>query len=359
MKEEKVYLTLQNGQVFEGKRFGARGDVLGELVFTTGMTGYIETLTDPSYYGQIVIQTFPLIGNYGMIPADRESKRPFLTGYIVREFCEQPSNFRCEGTVEDYLKENGIVGVYGIDTRELTKTVREAGVMNAVISSKPCADFEQIEKFSIRDAVMQCTCKERIDYKADGSKRKVVLWDFGAKENIVRELVKRGCDVIRVPAGYTAEEILALAPDGVMLTNGPGDPAENTGIIENIKRLAGKLPVFGICLGHQLFALAMGGKTKKMKYGHRGANQPVKELKTGTVYISSQNHGYEVLADSIKNVGRLSFVNANDNTCEGVEYPDLNAFTVQFHPEACAGPLDARDLFDRFMNMMDGGKKNA
>ncbi len=359
MKEEKVYLTLQNGQVFEGKRFGARGDVLGELVFTTGMTGYIETLTDPSYYGQIVIQTFPLIGNYGMIPADRESKRPYLIGYIVREFCEQPSNFRCEGTVEDYLKENGIVGVYGIDTRELTKTVREAGVMNAVISSKPCADFEQIEKFSIRDAVMQCTCKERIDYKADGSKRKVVLWDFGAKENIVRELVKRGCDVIRVPAGYTAEEILALAPDGVMLTNGPGDPAENTGIIENIKRLAGKLPVFGICLGHQLFALAMGGKTKKMKYGHRGANQPVKELKTGTVYISSQNHGYEVLADSIKNVGRLSFVNANDNTCEGVEYPDLNAFTVQFHPEACAGPLDARDLFDRFMNMMDGGKKNA
>ena len=263
MKEEKVYLTLQNGQVFEGKRFGARGDVLGELVFTTGMTGYIETLTDPSYYGQIVIQTFPLIGNYGMIPADRESKRPYLIGYIVREFCEQPSNFRCEGTVEDYLKENGIVGVYGIDTRELTKTVREAGVMNAVISSKPCADFEQIEKFSIRDAVMQCTCKERIDYKADGSKRKVVLWDFGAKENIVRELVKRGCDVIRVPAGYTAEEILALAPDGVMLTNGPGDPAENTGIIENIKRLAGKLPVFGICLGHQLFALAMGGKTKK------------------------------------------------------------------------------------------------
>ncbi len=359
MKEEKVYLTLQNGQVFEGKRFGARGDVLGELVFTTGMTGYIETLTDPSYYGQIVIQTFPLIGNYGMIPADRESKRPYLTGYIVREFCEQPSNFRCEGTVEDYLKENGIVGVYGIDTRELTKTVREAGVMNAVISSKPCADFEQIEKFSIRDAVMQCTCKERIDYKADDSKRKVVLWDFGVKENIVRELVKRGCDVIRVPAGYTAEEILALAPDGVMLTNGPGDPAENTGIIENIKRLAGKLPVFGICLGHQLFALAMGGKTKKMKYGHRGANQPVKELKTGTVYISSQNHGYEVLADSIKNVGRLSFVNANDNTCEGVEYPDLNAFTVQFHPEACAGPLDARDLFDRFMNMMDGGKKNA
>ena len=359
MKEEKVYLTLQNGQVFEGKRFGARGDVLGELVFTTGMTGYIETLTGPSNSGQIVIQTFPLIGNYGMILSDRESKKPYLTAYIVREFCDKPSNFRCESTVEEYLKQNNIVGVYGVDTRELTKTVREAGVMNAVISSRPVSDVAAIGKFAIRDAVMNCTCSDRIDYKADKAKRKVALWDFGAKENIVRELVNRGCDVMRLPAWYTAEQILALKPDGVMLTNGPGDPAENTGIIENIRKLAGKLPIFGICLGHQLFALAMGGKTKKMKYGHRGANQPVKELKTGTVYISSQNHGYEVLADSIKGVGTLSFVNANDNTCEGVEYPELNAFTVQFHPEACAGPLDARDLFDKFMQMMDGGKKNA
>lgn len=359
MKEEKVYLTLQNGQVFEGKRFGAKGDVLGELVFTTGMTGYIETLTDPSYYGQIVIQTFPLIGNYGMILSDRESKKPYLSAYIVREYCKEPSNFRCEGTLEEYLIKNNIPGVYGIDTRELTKTVREAGVMNAVISTRPVADVAAIGKYVIRDAVKNCTCSKRIDYKAERAKRKVVLWDFGAKENIARELVKRGCNVVRVPSWYTAEEILALNPDGLMLTNGPGDPAENTEIIKNIARLAGKLPIFGICLGHQLFALAMGGKTKKMKYGHRGANQPVKELATGTVYISSQNHGYEVLADSIKNVGTLSFVNANDNTCEGVEYPELNAFTVQFHPEACAGPLDARDLFDRFMKMMDGGKKNA
>lgn len=359
MKEEKVYLTLQNGQVFEGKRFGAKGDVLGELVFTTGMTGYIETLTDPSYYGQIVIQTFPLIGNYGMILSDRESKKPYLSAYIVREYCKEPSNFRCEDTLEDYLIKNNIPGVYGIDTRELTKTVREAGVMNAVISTRPVADVAAIGKYVIRDAVKNCTCSKRIDYKAERAKRKVVLWDFGAKENIARELVKRGCNVVRVPSWYTAEEILALNPDGLMLTNGPGDPAENTEIIKNIAKLAGKLPIFGICLGHQLFALAMGGKTKKMKYGHRGANQPVKELATGTVYISSQNHGYEVLADSIKNVGTLSFVNANDNTCEGVEYPELNAFTVQFHPEACAGPLDARDLFDRFMKMMDGGKKNA
>lgn len=359
MKEEKVYLTLQNGQVFEGKRFGAKGDVLGELVFTTGMTGYIETLTDPSYYGQIVIQTFPLIGNYGMILSDRESKKPYLSAYIVREYCKEPSNFRCEDTLEEYLIKNNIPGVYGIDTRELTKTVREAGVMNAVISTRPVADVAAIGKYVIRDAVKNCTCSKRIDYKAERAKRKVVLWDFGAKENIARELVKRGCNVVRVPSWYTAEEILALNPDGLMLTNGPGDPAENTEIIKNIAKLAGKLPIFGICLGHQLFALAMGGKTKKMKYGHRGANQPVKELATGTVYISSQNHGYEVIADSIKNVGTLSFVNANDNTCEGVEYPELNAFTVQFHPEACAGPLDARDLFDRFMKMMDGGKKNA
>ena len=359
MNGEKVYLTLQNGKVYEGKRFGAKGDVLGELVFTTGMTGYIETLTDPSYYGQIVIQTFPLIGNYGMIHADTESAHPYLSGYIVREYCEHPSNFRCEGTIDAYLKEQNVVGIYGIDTRELTKTVREAGVMNAVISSKPLTDFSDVSSFVIRDAVKNCTCSDVRYYESENAQRTVVLWDFGAKENIARELVKRGNRVIRVPAQYTAEQILALDPDGVMLTNGPGDPAENTEIIENIHKIAGKLPVFGICLGHQLFALAMGGKTKKMKYGHRGANQPVKELKTGRVYITSQNHGYEVIADSIKDVGTLSFINANDNTCEGVEYPELNAFTVQFHPEACAGPLDARGLFDKFMAMMDGGKKNA
>ncbi len=359
MKEKKVYLTLQNGQVYEGKRFGADGDVLGELVFTTGMTGYIETLTDPSYYGQIVIQTFPLIGNYGMIRADAESRKPFLSGYIVREFCEQPSNFRCDGKLDAYLKECGIVGVYGIDTRQLTRIVRETGVMNAVISSSPQTDIVAISRYAVRNAVESVTCSEVVEY-GQGNRRKIVLWDFGSKENIARELVKRGCHVIRVPASYTAEQILALKPDGLMLTNGPGDPAENVGIIENIRKLAGKLPIFGICLGHQLFALAMGGKTKKMKYGHRGVNQPVKHLETGRVYISSQNHGYEVLSDSIAKVGKLSFVNANDNTCEGVDYDALNAFTVQFHPEACAGPLDASYLFDRFMNNISkGGTRHA
>ena len=359
MKEEKVYLTLQNGMVFTGKRFGATADITGELVFTTGMTGYIETLTDPSYYGQIVIQTYPLIGNYGMIGSDVESVKPRLSAYVVREYCEQPSNFRCQGTLDAYLKANNIPGVYGIDTRELTRIVRESGVMNATISSKPVPDLEALSRYAVRGGVEACTCTEMTVYECQGAARTVVLWDFGAKENIARELVKRGCKVLRVPAWYTAEQILALGADGLMLTNGPGDPAENTQIIANIRKLAGKLPIFGICLGHQLFALAMGGKTRKMKYGHRGANQPVKNLKTQTVYISSQNHGYEVISESIKDVGKLSFVNANDTTCEGVEYPELNAFTVQFHPEACGGPLDAMSLFDTFMAMMDGGKKNA
>ena len=357
MKEEKVYLTLQNGRVFEGKRFGARGDVIGELVFTTGMTGYVETLTDPSYYGQIVTQTFPLIGNYGVTP-DFESKKPWVSAYIVREKCDAPSNFRCEETLDRYLKDNGIIGVYGVDTRELTKIVRESGVMNAATTSKPVTDFSAIKSYVIRDAVKSVTCKQP-EYYGDPDGLKVVVWDFGAKDNIVRELVKRGCYCIKVPSTYTAEQILALNPRGLMLCNGPGDPAENVEIIENLKKLAGKLPIFGICLGHQLFALAMGGKTKKMKYGHRGANQPVKSLATGRVYISSQNHGYEVISSSLEGVGQLSYINANDNTCEGFDYPQLNAYTVQFHPEACGGPQDASFLFDKFIKNMTEGKYNA
>ena len=357
MKNGKAYLTLQNGKQFVGKRFGADGDVIGELVFTTGMTGYIETLTDPSYYGQIVTQTFPLIGNYGVIPPDCESKKPWVSAYVVREKCDEPSNFRCEKTLDTYLAENNIIGLYGIDTRELTKIVREAGVMNASITSKPLKNFDEVSSYVIKNAVDSVTCKE-VEYfgKPDGIK--VAVWDFGAKDNITRELVKRGCYCIKVPSFYTAEQIMQLNVDALMLTNGPGDPAENVGIIENLKKLAGKLPIFGICLGHQLFALAMGGKTKKMKYGHRGANQPVKNLETGRVYISSQNHGYEVLSSSLK-TGKLAYVNANDNTCEGVDYPELNAFTVQFHPEACGGPHDASFLFDKFIRNIKDGKYNA
>lgn len=304
------------------------------------MTGYIETLTDPSYFGQIVAQTFPLIGNYGVISEDFESKRPWVSAYIVREKCDFPSNFRCENTIDEYFAKNKIIGIYGVDTRELAKIVRETGVMNASISDQPFDNFEKLKSYSVKDAVKSVTSDKVVEF-GDSDGLKVVMYDFGAKENIARELVKRGCHVIKVPSYFTAEQALSYDPDGIMLTNGPGDPMENTEIIENIKKLAGKKPIFGICLGHQLFALAMGGKTRKMKYGHRGANQPVKNLETGRVYISSQNHGYEVISDSISGNGKLSFINANDNTCEGIDYDDLNAFTVQFHPEACGGPHDA------------------
>lgn len=357
MKNSKVYLTLENGRQFTGFSFGAQKEVVGELVFTTGMTGYIETLTDPSYYGQIVTQTFPLIGNYGMIEADMESKKPWVTAYIVREKCDKPSNFRCEGTIDDFLKKQGIPGIYGIDTRELTKIVREAGVMNAAITKKPLNDLSEVRSYVIKDAVKSVTCSE-IEYLGDPDGIKIAVWDFGAKCNIMRELAKRGCYCMKVPSYFTAEQILALEPQGLMLTNGPGDPSENAELISNIRKLAGKLPIFGICLGHQLFALAMGGKTKKMKYGHRGSNQPVKNLDTGRVYISSQNHGYEVISSSVEG-GKLSFVNANDGTCEGFEYPELNAYTVQFHPEACGGPMDASFLFDKFILNIKEGRYHA
>ena len=357
MKNSKVYLTLENGRQFTGFSFGAQKEVVGELVFTTGMTGYIETLTDPSYYGQIVTQTFPLIGNYGMIEADMESKKPWVTAYIVREKCDKPSNFRCEGTIDDFLKKQGIPGIYGIDTRELTKIVREAGVMNAAITKKPLNDLSDVRSYVIKDAVKSVTCSE-IEYLGDPDGIKIAVWDFGAKRNIMRELAKRGCYCMKVPSYFTAEQILALEPQGLMLTNGPGDPSENTELISNIRKLAGKLPIFGICLGHQLFALAMGGKTKKMKYGHGGSNQPVKNLDTGRVYISSQNHGYEVISSSVEG-GKLSFVNANDGTCEGFEYPELNAYTVQFHPEACGGPMDASFLFDKFILNIKEGRYHA
>ncbi|MDE6585990.1 MAG: carbamoyl phosphate synthase small subunit, partial [Clostridia bacterium] len=249
-------------------------------------------------------------------------------------------------------------GLYGIDTRELTKTVREAGVMNASITSKPLKDLSLVKSYTIKNAVMSVTCED-VTYSGNPNGTKVVVWDFGAKKNITRELVNRGCYCINVPAHYTAEQILALNPQGLMLTNGPGDPSENIEIIANLKKLAGKLPIFGICLGHQLFSLAMGGKTRKMKYGHRGANQPVKDIATGKIYITSQNHGYEVISSSLEGAGELSYVNVNDNTCEGFNYPELNAFTIQFHPEFCAGPQDAAFLFNKFMVNIKEGKFNA
>lgn len=371
-----AFLILADGTVFEGKSVGAKGTVIGETVFTTGMTGYLETLTDPSYYGQIVTQTFPLIGNYGVIPEDFESKKSHIRGYIVRELCEKPSNFRCKGDLDGFLKDQNIIGLCGIDTRRLTKILREAGVMNGMITSDdicPKVDDEllnKIKSYKIVDAVKNVqgsmideplknavepvkTFYYTKDF-ADGKGKKVVLFDFGAKANIERELERRGCEVKVVPYSTTAEEIIRMAPSGVMLSNGPGDPAENTGIIEEIKKLCEykKIPIFGICLGHQMLALANGAKTSKLKYGHRGANQPVKDLATGRVYITSQNHGYAVENDSLPANAVLSFVNTNDGTCEGVSYKDIPAFSVQFHPEACGGPHDTNFLFDRFINMM-------
>jgi len=358
--QQSNYIVLENGQVFKGKPFGASGEVVGELVFTTGMTGYLETLTDPSYYGQIVLQTFPLIGNYGIIPADFESSSPKLKAYIVREWCQVPSNFRSEGELDTFLKMHNIIGVCGIDTRELTKTIREVGVMNAKISTTLAGldkILAEIKNYRIAEAVQKVSTKEISINKGLPAGLKVVLWDFGAKENIRRELLKRGCEVITVPADTSAEEIMHLAPDGVMLSNGPGDPADNKEIIVQVNKLTkANLPIFAICLGHQLLALAQGAATVKLKYGHRGANQPVKDLKTGRVYITSQNHGYAVVPDSLPAHAHLSHLNANDDTCEGIEYQNMPAFSTQFHPEASAGPLDTNFLFDRFIELMKGVK---
>lgn len=352
---KKGYLILQDGQVFEGVRFGAETDTVGELVFTTGMCGYVETLTDPSYAGQIVMQTYPLIGNYGIIREDFEGAC-CVKGYVVREYCDTPSNFRTDCDLDTYLKEQGVPGLCGVDTRELTRIIREHGVMNAAICDEIPADLTPIKTYAITGVVEAVSCKEPDRYQAEGEERfRVSLLDYGAKRNIVRDLQKRGCTVTVLPATTSAEEILAADPDGVMLSNGPGDPAENTYQIEQIRKLLGKVPMFGICLGHQLTALAAGGSTYKLKYGHRGVNQPVRDLNGVRTYITSQNHGYAVDGDTVK-LGKVRFVNANDGTCEGIDYPELKAFTVQFHPEACTGPKDTSFLFDQFVELMKGGR---
>lgn len=359
-QSQKAYLMLADGQIFEGRSFGAKGTVIGEVVFTTGLTGFQETLTDPSYYGQIVTQTFPLIGNYGVNHEDNESSRSYVSGYIVREWCNAPSNFRCEGNVNDFLEQHNIIGIHNIDTRRLTRIIREAGVMNGVITTEDVYSrkdelLEQICAFSVKNAVKSVTNSETITYPAENKKFKVVLFDFGYKRNIRQELIKRGCEVIVVPADTTAETVKEIAPDGIMFSNGPGDPAENVEIIENIKEIEKiGIPIFGICLGHQLMALANDGKTEKLKYGHRGANQPVIDLESGLTYVTSQNHGYAVVGDSISpEIGKVSHINANDKTCEGIRYTAVNAFTVQFHPEAHGGPLDTDYLFDEFVKNME------
>ncbi len=360
------YLIMKDGTVYTGTAIGADGTVIGEAVFTTGMCGYLLTITDPSYYGQIVAQTFPLIGNYGAITADAESDKPYLSGYVVRELCEEGSNARKEEELDAYLKRNNIVGIQGVDTRALTRKIRSAGVMNAMITDS-IKDLPKklaaIRAYKIKNAVENTTCEaSSVLVEADGDHtHKVVLYDFGAKYNIERMLDKYGCSVIRVSARTTAEEALALDPDGIMLSNGGGNPADNVEIIEEIKKLvAHKIPIFGICLGHQLLALATGAKTVKLKYGHRGANQPVKDLVTGRTYITSQNHGYAVKADSVdKSVATVRYINANDKTVEGLDYIDIPAFSVQFHPEACGGPKDTEFLFRRFVELMDNNRNNG
>ena len=372
LKMGKAFLILADGTVFEGKSIGARGKTIGETVFTTGMTGYLETLTDPSYFGQIVTQTFPLIGNYGVIPSDAESMQSWVRGYIVREICDLPNNFRCQKTLDEYLKEQNIVGICGIDTRALTKKLRESGVMNGMLLSGNEADafsdevlinyIEEIKQYKIRLAVESVSISKKDitnsnnleKNKSNNKVKKVVLWDFGAKANIARELCKRGCEIITVPYDTSAKEITDINPDGIMLSNGPGDPSDNTKIIQEIAKLCeSNIPIFGICLGHQLLALARGAATSKLKYGHRGGNHPVKNLETGRVYITSQNHGYAVEAQSLPSFAKMSFMNVNDGTCEGVKYCDIPAFSVQFHPEACGGPKDTNFLFDDFIKLME------
>ena len=354
---KKRYLILEDGQTFEGCAFGADAERVGELVFTTGMCGYIETLTDPSYYGQIVLQTFPSIGNYGIIPGDFEGSCQ-VQGYVVRDLCNEPSNFRSEGTVDEFLKKWGVPGISGVDTRELTRIIREHGVMNATLCDTPPASLEAVKAFRITDGVAHVSTKEEKTYPAKGPEKfRVALLDYGAKGNIIRELNKRGCTVDEYPANTPAEQILAGDYDGIMLSNGPGDPAENLVPIRELSKLFGILPMFGICLGHQLMALSQGGQTVKLKYGHRGANQPVRDLLGTRTYITSQNHGYAVVSESLTN-GVLRYIQANDKTCEGIDYPDHRAFSVQFHPEACAGPADTSFLFDRFCDLM-GGEEHA
>ncbi len=356
----KAFLILSDGNVFEGTSIGAEREVISEIVFNTSMTGYLEVLTDPSYAGQAVVMTYPLIGNYGICYADEESGRPWPDGFIVRELSRVPSNFRSEDSIQNFLKENNIPGIAGIDTRALTKILREKGTMNGMITTNENYNLDEIlpklKEYTTGKVVEKVTCEEKYVLPGDGFK--VALMDFGAKRNIARSLNKRGCEVTVYPALTTAEEILAANPDGIMLSNGPGDPKECVSIIKEIKKLYDSdVPIFAICLGHQLMALATGADTHKMKYGHRGANHPVKDLQTGKVYISSQNHGYVVDMDTLDDkIARPAFINVNDKTNEGLEYVDKNIFTVQFHPEACAGPKDSDYLFDRFMNMMKKGR---
>ena len=391
----KAFLVLEDGTVFEGTHFGAQKEVISEIVFNTSMAGYLEVLTDPSYAGQAVCMTYPLIGKYGVCKDDCESRKAWPDGFIVRELSRNYSNFRADYSIQEFLVENDVPGIAGIDTRALTKILREKGTMNGMITTNENYNLDEIipklKAYTTGKVVEKVTCKEKYEIKGsvslmengalsgsakfdkeafeagkremkpslvkelNGKGKKVALLDYGAKDNIAYSLKLRGCDVTVYPAQTKAEEIIASNPDGIMLSNGPGDPKECTDIINEIKKLYDtEIPIFAICLGHQLMALATGADTYKMKYGHRGGNHPVKDLETGRVYISSQNHGYVVDMDKLDpKIAVPAFINVNDGTNEGLKYTGKNIFTVQFHPEACCGPQDSGYLFDRFIDMMN------
>ena len=347
----KAKLILENGMTFEGKAFGNLEDTVGEVVFNTGMTGYQEVLTDPSYYGQIVTMTYPLIGNYGINLEDIESKNPKVKGFIVRELCNDPSNFRCEMNLEDYLKQNNIIGIQGIDTRALTKILRNSGTMKGIIATENIHEDEineRLRNFCNKKAVQSVTVKE--SYTLEGNGKHIAVLDFGIKQNILRSFQKKGCKLTVFPANTCYEKILKVIPDGIFLSNGPGDPEDLEEVIENLKMLIGKKPIVGICLGHQLLALTLGGETGKLKFGHRGCNHPVKDLEENKIHITSQNHGYVVtkLPDNMI----MTHVSVNDGTCEGMRHKNLPIFSVQYHPEACPGPFDASYIFDKFLEML-------
>lgn len=344
----KAKLILENGVVFEGKAFGYLKECVGEVVFNTGMTGYQEVLTDPSYYGQIVTMTYPLIGNYGINLEDLESKEPKVRGFIVREKCQYPNNFRCELELETYLAQNKVLGLDGIDTRALTKILRNNGTMKGIIvlDNSNLEDVkDKLEAFSNRDAVSIVSTNEK--YEISGEGKNVAIIDFGIKQNIIRNFVKRGCNVTVFPYDFKAEEVLDINPDLVFLSNGPGDPEDMGEAVNEIKKIVGKKPIVGICLGHQLLALTLDGETKKLKFGHRGCNHPVKDLINNRVHITSQNHGYYV-ATLPENM-EITHVSMNDGTVEGMKHKELPIFSVQFHPEACPGPKDSEYIFDEFM----------
>ena len=356
----KAFLLLEDGTVFEGNSFGMEGKVIGEVVFNTGMTGYQEVLTDPSYCGQIVCMTYPLIGNYGVNIDDIESSKPQVKGFIVREVCKTPSNWRSIEDLNDYLKRNNIIGLEGIDTRALTRILRDNGTMRGTIITGELGDVEtqkaKLSDYVIKNPVLQVTTKEIKHFKGNGYK--IALLDYGLKQNIVRSLTKRGCEVYVYPATATAQEILSINPDGIMLSNGPGDPKDCQHQIDTIRQLVGKKPMFGICLGHQLTALAHNANTEKLKYGHRGCNHPVKDIEKDKTYITSQNHGYTIIEDTLdRETMVVSHRNMNDGTIEGIRYKNAPLFTVQFHPEASPGPGDTAYLFDEFIQMIAASKQ--